>query len=143
MQASQLNKVEDKKMKIIKTFGFFSIVFAGVLFFGILNSVKAQSGSMEWRGTVDDRIQVVIRGRSATVNTLSGSSYNDDRANFNGGGGRWANGRRYRASVSKQNGRGKVRIVQQPNQRNNYTTIVEVDDSKGGADRYRFNVTWN
>jgi len=135
--------VEDKEMKIIKALGFFTVALVIVLFFGNLNAVKAQSGSMEWRGTVDDRVQVVIRGRSATVNTISGSSYNDDRSNFNGGGGRWVNGRNYHASVNKQNGRGKVRIVQQPNRRNNYTTIVEVDDSKGGADRYRFRVTWN
>ena len=130
-------------MKIIKALGFFTVALVIVLFFGNLNAVKAQSGSMEWRGTVDDRVQVVIRGRSATVNTISGSSYNDDRSNFNGGGGRWVNGSNYHASVNKQNGRGKVRIVQQPNRRNNYTTIVEVDDSKGGADRYRFRVTWN
>ncbi len=45
--------------------------------------------------------------------------------------------------VDKRDGRGRVFIVQQPNRRNNFTTIVQIVDSKGGADSYRFTLHWN
>src|SRR5438445_9924100 len=110
-------------MKIIKTFGFIAMALATVLFCGNFNTVNAQSGSLEWRGTVDDRVEVVIRGRNASVRTISGTPYNDARYNFGGGGGPWVNGRNYRASVNKQDGRGRVHVIQQPSRRNNYTSI--------------------
>ena len=133
-------------MKVFKGLTLFGAVLAGVLFLGNFSSVSAQrGGGMTWRGTVDDHVQIVIRGRSARTNTLSGTRYNDARYDFDNRGGNWGNNNNYnyRASVSKEDGRGKVWIVQQPNRRNNYTTIVQIDDTKGGADRYRFRLTWD
>ena len=43
----------------------------------------------------------------------------------------------------QQLGRGKITVQQQPTARNNYTAIVRIEDSKGGADRYRFNLAWD
>ena len=45
-------------------------------------------------------------------------------------------------SVRKRNGRGRVSVVQQPNQSNNYTAIVKIDDDKGGADDYEIEMEW-
>ena len=112
-------------------------VFAAAVFFGNVESVRAQS--MEWRGTVDDVIQIRIRNRNARVQQVSGQSTTDDNFSFNGRASRDGGN----ARVSKRNGRGKVFIVQQPNRRNNWTTIVQIDDSKGGADRYRFTLYWD
>ena len=112
-------------------------VFAAAVFFGNVESVRAQS--MEWRGTVDDVIQIKIRNRNARVQQVSGKSTYDDDFSFNGRAPREGGN----ARVNKRDGRGRVFIVQQPNRRNNFTTIVQIDDSKGGADRYRFNVYWD
>ena len=94
---------------------------------------------MTWSGTVDDTIQVIIRNRNARIRHIKGRAYYDDRFDFNG---RMPQDN-VNVDVDKKDGRGKVYIIQQPNRRNNYTTIVQIEDSKGGADRYRFTLSWN
>lgn len=113
-------------------------IFGAVFIFGNAQSVNAQT-TMTWSGRVDDVVEVVIRGRNADTQTISGKTFRDGRARFDGRGGR----RQGRARVNKEEGRGKVRIVQQPSRRNNYTTIVRVEDKKGSDDRYRFTVEWD
>lgn len=126
-------------MKKLKVTAFAIAVFAAFVFLGNVADVRAQSGSLEWSGTVDDVVQIRIRNRNARSTAISGRAYNDDNFNFNG------RPVRDNASVTvdKRDGRGKIYVVQQPNRRNNYTTIVEIVDKKGGADRYRFTLNWN
>ncbi|MCI0664191.1 MAG: hypothetical protein L0220_24295 [Acidobacteria bacterium] len=46
-------------------------------------------------------------------------------------------------SLIAANGRGAVKIVQQPSGTNGYTTIIRVDDSeKGGEKPYDFTLKW-
>lgn len=126
-------------MKSLKTLVFAVAVFAGAVFFGGAETVRAQSGSMDWRGTVDDVVQIRIRNRNARSRAISGRAYNDDNFTFNGRAPRGNADIR----INKRNGRGQVLIVQQPNRRNNFTTIVQIIDKKSGADRYRFTLDWN
>ncbi len=127
-------------MKKSKVMSFAIAVFAAFVFCGNVETARAQrSGSMEWRGTVDDVVQVRIRNRNARATTLSGRAYNDENFSFNGRAPRGNADVR----VEKTRGRGRVFIVQQPNRRNNFTTIVQIDDSRGGSDRYRFNLYWD
>jgi hypothetical protein len=44
--------------------------------------------------------------------------------------------------VRTLDGRGDVDVVQQPNARNDYTTIVRIVDRSGGSDRYRVSAFW-
>ncbi len=126
-------------MKNLKMLAFAAAVFAAVALCGNVETVRAQSGSMQWSGTVDDVVQIRIRNRNAQATTISGRAYNDEDYSFNGRAPR----RNADVQVDKTRGRGRVFIVQQPNRRNNFTTIVQIVDSKGGADRYRFRLTWN
>ncbi len=126
-------------MRNLKMIAFAVAVFAAAVFFGNVGTVRAQSGSMEWRGTVDDVVQIKIRNRNARSKTISGRGYNDESFNFNGRAPR----QNANVSVDKRDGRGQVFIVQQPNRRNNFTTIVQIVDKKGGHDRYRFTLNWN
>ena len=112
-------------------------VFAGAVFFGNVGEARAQS--MEWRGTVDDVVQIRIRNRNARSKAISGREYNDDSFSFNGRAPR----ENANVSVDKRDGRGQIFVVQQPNRRNNFTTIVQIVDKKGGPDRYRFTLNWN
>ncbi len=125
-----------EKMKLI---AFAVAIFAAIVFLGSVENVRAQSGSMQWSGTVDDVVQIRIRNRNARSRTISGRGYNDDNFNFNGRAPR----QNANVSVDKRDGRGRVYIVQQPSRRNNFTTIVEIVDKKGGPDRYRFTLNWN
>lgn len=124
----------------MKKIVFVIAVLLGTVFFGSLENVKAQSGRMEWRGTVDDVIQISIRNRNARVKTISGTAYYDGNSNFRDA---LPRNRRVVVSVDKKDGRGEVFVVQQPNRRNNFTAIVQIIDKKGSKDRYRFVLTWN
>lgn len=124
-------------MKNLKVIAFAFFVFGGAMFFGNVASVRAQS--MEWRGTVDDVIQIRIRNRNAQTKHISGRAYNDADFNFDGRAPR----NNSNVRVDKRDGRGRIFIIQQPNRRNNFTTIVQIQDTKGGADRYRFTLYWD
>ncbi|CAN5863579.1 hypothetical protein BH24ACI1_BH24ACI1_19650 [soil metagenome] len=126
-------------MKNLKMIAFAAAVFAAVTLFGNVETIRAQSGSMQWSGTVDDVVQIRIRNRNAQTRHISGRAYDDANYNFNGRPPR----RNANVEVDKTDGRGRVFIVQQPNRRNNFTTIVQIVDSKGGADKYRFRLSWN
>ncbi|MEO6588318.1 MAG: hypothetical protein ABIP06_03225 [Pyrinomonadaceae bacterium] len=120
---------------------FLSTLFAAILFVGNVKNVNAQrNGSVTWSGTVDDVVELTIRRQNVRVRTLSGTRYNNGSYDFDGGG---LNRNSDNVDVDREEGRGKVYIVQRPNRRNNYTTIVRIEDKKGGPDRYRVRVKWN
>jgi hypothetical protein len=126
-------------MKKIKLMVFAVAIFAATVFCGNVGTASAQNGSMEWRGTVDDVIQIRIRNRNAQTRHISGREYFDADFNFDGRAPR----QNANLRVEKRDGRGRVFIVQQPNRRNNFTTLIQIVDSKGGADRYRFTLYWD
>ncbi len=122
----------------MKKLFFVFAVFAAMFLIGNVEDVKAQS--VVWRGTVDDVVELRIRRQNVEVRTISGRTYNNGNYDFDGGG---MNRNSDDVRVDRENGRGKVYIVQRPNRRNNWTTVVRIEDKKGGADRYRVRVTWN
>ena len=126
-------------MKKLKALGIFGFVLTAMLFFG--SAANAQGSRLEWEGSIDDRANLVIRGGGRVrVQTVSGQRNGNGISDWSG---RDDDGRRRRARVEKRDGRGKVRVIQQPNQNNNFTTIVRIEDLKGGSDRYRVRVTWD
>ena len=98
----------------------------------------ATSGRLHWRGTVDDNIQLVIRDGYVEVRTIGGTEYNDANYNFTSPLPR----RRVTVRVNKLNGRGNVRVLQQPSRENDYSAVVEIRDSSGGARQYEIEVLW-
>lgn len=123
----------------MKKTAFAIAVLAAIILFGGSENVRAQEGSMYWTGSVDDTVQVIIKGRRATTNTLSGSRTYNARADFNGRLSRNSS----RVRVEKNDGRGRVYVVQQPNRRNGYTAIIQIVDNKGGRDNYAFTLYWD
>jgi hypothetical protein len=98
----------------------------------------SRSGQMTWRGTVDDDVRIIIRGGTAEVETIGGSPYYDAATNFTSS----LPARRTNVSVTKRRGRGEVFVEQQPSRENNFTAIIRVKDSRGGASQYEFDVNW-
>lgn len=122
----------------MKKFFFVFAVFSAIFLVGNAKDVKAQS--VVWRGTVDDVVELRIRRQRVEVVKISGAPYGNGSYRFSGGG---MNRNSDNVDVDKEEGRGKVYILQRPNRRNNWTTIVRIEDKKGGPDRYRVRVTWN
>lgn len=97
-----------------------------------------RSGRMTWRGRVDDDVRIRIRGGSADVETLGGTPYYDGQPNFENS----LPNRRVTVRVSKNRGRGDIFVEQQPSRENDFTAIIRIKDTRGGADNYEFTLEW-
>jgi len=97
-----------------------------------------RSGRMTWRGRVDDDVRIRIRGGSADVETIGGTPYYDSQPNFVNS----LPNRRVTVRVSKNRGRGDIFVEQQPSRENDFTAIIRIKDTRGGADNYEFTLEW-
>ena len=95
-------------------------------------------GTMTWRGRVDDYVELNIQGNRVRSREREGSQTLNEQVSFSNPLPRAD----VTVSVRKRDGRGQVSVVQQPNQSNNYTAIVKIDDDKGGADDYEIEMEW-
>lgn len=96
-------------------------------------------GSLSWSGRVDDVTVLEIRDRYVNDKVISGRPAENVRSSFSGA----LPNRDVTVSVEKRRGRGEVRVVEQPTRRNNYTAVIHIRDSSGGADEYEIEVRWN
>ena len=97
-----------------------------------------RSGRMTWSGRVDDDVRIRIRGGSADVETIGGSAYSDGQSNFSNS----LPNRRVTVRLTDKRGRGEIFIEQQPTRENDFTAIVRIRDTKGGAADYSFTLEW-
>jgi hypothetical protein len=95
------------------------------------------TGTIDWSGRVDDRVNIVIRGNEITHQQVSGA-FIPIRQNMTGVLPR----RNATLTVNKLAGRGNVSIIQQPNANNNFTAIVQVYDPQRSSDEYRLQIRW-
>jgi hypothetical protein len=97
-----------------------------------------RSGRMTWRGRVDADVRIKIRGGSADVETLGGTPYYDSQPNFENS----LPNRRVTVRLTSKRGRGEIFIEQQPSRENDFTAIIRIRDTRGGADNYEFTLEW-
>jgi len=97
-----------------------------------------RSGRMTWRGRVDDDVRIRIRGGSADVETIGGTAYDDGQPNFFNS----LPNRRVTVRLTAKRGRGEIFIEQQPSRENDFTAVVRIRDTKGGASDYEFELQW-
>lgn len=102
------------------------------------NQGGSSSGTAYWRGTVDNEVQLVIRDRNLEVRTIAGTPYDNGTSSFTAS----LPTRNVNVSVIKNGGRGTVRVIQQPNRSNDYTTIIQIIDNGGGAREYQLEINW-
>lgn len=100
--------------------------------------IGTATGSVTWNGRVDDRTNIIIQGDQITEQIVSGNGSYTTNKNINGVLPRVSSN----ISALKLDGRGEVMVVQQPNRNNNFTAIVQVADTKRGAENYRLQINW-
>ncbi len=99
-----------------------------------LGSVWAQLPQAAWEGEVDGRVEITVRGDRMETREISGPM---------------TNGLKYRVydalparsaqvRLQTQQGRGTIRISQQPSASNNYAAVITVEDPQGGRSFYAF-----
>jgi hypothetical protein len=97
-----------------------------------------RGGRMTWRGRVDDDVRIRIRGGTADVETVGGTPYYDSQPNFFNS----LPSRRVTVRLTQMRGRGEIFIEQQPSRENDFTAVVRIRDTRGGASDYEFELQW-
>jgi hypothetical protein len=94
--------------------------------------------NLVWSGRVDGEALLYIRRTDVSINNLNGQGVWEDRYRFT------APLPSVPVAVNLVNtrGRGEVVLVEQPNRRNNFTALVRIRDSQGGAGHYSFTLAW-
>lgn len=95
-------------------------------------------GRAFWRGMVDSKVQLIIQGKSITVNTFAGQNYGNGVFSFTSA----MPTRNLSVDAIKNKGRGNVRMIQQPSRSNDFTAIVEITDDENGAKEYQLEIVW-
>ena len=97
-----------------------------------------QSGSVRWRGRVDQTVNISISGSDVYSQDMSGGGLSNVNFNITG----YLAHRPGSVNVRKRDGRGSVTVLQQPSRYNDFTAIVQIFDPNGGADNYDLEITW-
>lgn len=137
--------------KIIR-FGLVGLVLAGV---GATSAIPAgaqrrekdrnpgirgvRDGSLQWSGSIDDTVELYVRGRNIRTVVTRGGRVLNARYSFN----RNLPNRAEQVVVTREGGRGDVSVFQQPSRRNNFTAGVRLRDPQGGRGNYRFLLRWD
>ena len=95
-------------------------------------------GEFHFSGSVDDELQIRIRGGDVEYRNMRGERIRDAQSNLRGA----LPNRDVNVRVDRHNGRGNIEVIQQPSSRNGYTAIIRVRDRNAGADYYDFDVNW-
>lgn len=95
-------------------------------------------GLFHWEGRVDKGVDVTIRGDLHTLSDMGGQGTRERVARFESALPRES----VEIYVEKLEGRGDVDLLQAPSSANDYTAIVRIEDDKGGADDYEFELRW-
>lgn len=111
--------------------------FAFALLAGAAPAAAQGRQLFEWSGRVDREVQITMRGREATV-TDGRFGVSNGRISTEG----WLPRERGEVTVRVEGGRGNAWVVQQPSNRNDYTTIVRVRDTRAGNGRVRVQAYW-
>jgi hypothetical protein len=118
-----------------------SIPLAAAIVVGATSVASAQRQGQElfeWSGRVDREVQITMRDGRVNTRDIGNNDYT--RGNARVFGQMPHQDGQVRASII--NGRGNVDVIQQPDARNGFTTIVRIQDRSGGADNYRIATYW-
>jgi hypothetical protein len=96
------------------------------------------TGRMRWRGRIDDEVEIHIRRDDAVARVISGQPVLNASFTFTSP----LPNRSVIVQLAKKKGRGSVEVVQQPSRSNEFTAVVRIQDDKGGASDYEFELIW-
>jgi hypothetical protein len=103
-----------------------------------VNGSDAYESTFRWRGRVDVGCEIEIQGSQYQVTDAGGSGTRERGATFSDP----LPHSEVPLSVEKRDGRGDVELIQTPDAGNGYTAIIQIEDTKGGADDYEIELRW-
>lgn len=112
--------------------------------FFLLATLAVAAGSMaeerfRWKGRVDGVDELLIQGRSVRVNHLEAKPIQRQDHRFSAR----LPARDIEVELKVIEGRGRVRLMEQPSERNDYTVVVRIEDDQGGDGDYELELVWD
>lgn len=95
--------------------------------------------SITWSGRVDEEAMVSCQSRSCTSAAAHGAPVAGERFKLS----RPLPNQPVEVTLADKQGRGEVRLVEQPSERNHYTARVSIHDSEPGSSDYSFRLDWS
>ena len=112
------------------------------LYWDASNRLFERSGGridrISWSGQVDQEAIVSCRAKSCVAEAAHGAPIADERVKFS----RPLPNREIQVSLEQAQGRGEIRLVEQPSERNQYTARVSIRDAQAGFGDYSFLLVW-
>jgi hypothetical protein len=103
------------------------------------DDVPLGQGQCDIRLQVDDEVEVGLRGDLVMIRTISGREPRDDGSECNAPLPR-GDLRGFRFEV--KDSRNEIRLLSEPDRRNDFTAVVRIRDTDSGYGRYHFRLTW-
>lgn len=100
--------------------------------------VGPRARAFHWQGSVDDTVDIYIQGSHVWTQVRSGKRLNAQAYDIP----RPLPASPVDVDLTSVDGRGTVRIFQQPNADNGYTVGVRIHDPMGGRGFYSFTLDW-
>ncbi len=94
---------------------------------------------VSWTGRVDEGAVISCHKQSCVSSVARGAPVADERFKFSHA----LPDRDTEVRLQDPQGRGELRLIEQPRQRNNYTARVSIRDPQAGAGEYTFTLVWN
>lgn len=121
----------------------FGLLIASLFALFAVPSIQAQSGSTSgkvfWRGSVDNKVHLTIKGDTIEQTTIEGAEKPDGTFSFTAPLPQQA----VTVQVIRKEGRSKkIKVIQQPTADNDFTAVVEIHDDGGGARDYVLEIFW-
>ena len=99
---------------------------------------SGKAGKLVWNGRVDEEALIACHDKTCVSRTGRGAPVANEHVKFS----RPLPHRQVELSLEGQEGRGEIRLVEQPNERNNYTASVSIRDPQSGSGEYSFMLVW-
>jgi hypothetical protein len=98
-----------------------------------------KTDKLTWTGRVDEAAIISCHQQSCVSSREQGAPVADEHFKFS----RPLPERDSEVRLEDPEGRGEIRLIEQPRQRNNYTALVSIRDPLSGAGDYSFTLVWN
>jgi hypothetical protein len=100
---------------------------------------EGRTETIAWSGRVDDEAMVSCQGQSCVSRVAHGAPVAAEHVKLS----RPLPSQAVDVTLAQKNGRGEIRLVEQPSERNHYTARVSIRDSQAGSSDYSFKLEWN
>lgn len=104
----------------------------------VLAGRSGRSDRIAWSGRVDQEARISCRAKSCVAEAANGAPVADEHVKFS----RPLPNREVQVSLEQTEGRGEIRLVEQPSERNQYTARVSIRDPQAGTAEYSFLLVW-